>query len=519
WPEPVDFLAEDDLTGTPELNAEHLPDALYPFVTDTATRLGVDPACLALAALVSCASVVSDEWHVQPKQHDYLWTENARLWGAIVGDPSILKSPVIKACTHPLGVLETQARERHHADHQQHKAGLKAWKGADGDPADEPRAPRLDRHLVESTTVEALSEVLRDDAQATQRAPAGKVLIRQDEMGEFFANLDRYRNGGRGGGDRGAYLRLYNGGRYTVDRVGRGSFAVPSWSACFIGGVQPGPIQQIAKEAADDGLLQRFCYCVPARQGRGEDRRPDRAAMDRYHALFPMLAGLRPPPAPCAGQPSPGGHGQAVVLHAEAHRHRLAIEDLAEAMAAMPDTSNRLKAAFGKWPGLFARLALTFHLVDVADARARGIPPPVLTVLAEANARRAAAYMRDVLLPHLLRAEAVMFATAQTQHARWIAGHILAKGQPRIALRDVVHAYGALRPPECRRELLEVMESLVTVGWLRPEEPSNPGRPPSAWTVNPAVSTTFAARAEWERKARAKARARVAEAMRQVRRA
>jgi enamine deaminase RidA (YjgF/YER057c/UK114 family) len=29
--------------------------------------------------------------------------------------------------------------------------------------------------------------------------------------------------------------------------------------------------------------------------------------------------------------------------------------------------------------------------------------------------------MRDILLPHLLRAEAVMFATAQTGHARWIA--------------------------------------------------------------------------------------------------
>ena len=158
-------------------------------------------------------------------------------------------------------------------------------------------------------------------------------------------------------------------------------------------------------------------------------------------------------------------------------------------------------------------MALTFHLIEIADARARELQPPVLTVVLEATARRAACYMREILLPHLLRAEAVMFSTAQTGHARWIAGFILVRGQPRIALRDVVQAYGPLRAPECRRELLEVMESLVTVGWLRPEAQSNPARPPAAWTVNPAVLSIFAARAERERDMRTGARRRVSDAI------
>jgi hypothetical protein len=130
-------------------------------------------------------------------------------------------------------------------------------------------------------------------------------------------------------------------------------------------------------------------------------------------------------------------------------------------MAAMPDTSNRLKSAFGKWSGLLARLALTFHLVEIADARANKAMLPVLTVLSEATARRAAYYMRDILLPHLLRAESLMFSTAQSGHARWIAGFILANGKRRVTIRDVVQAYGALRAPDCRRDLLEVMESLA----------------------------------------------------------
>jgi hypothetical protein len=117
---------------------------------------------------------------------------------------------------------------------------LAAWKlSTDNADTPEPAQPKLERYLVEGATVEAISEVLRDDNDARQRAPAGKVLARHDEMSEFFANLDRYRAGGRGGGDRGAYLRLYNGGRYVIDRIGRGSFAIPNWSACFLGGIQP----------------------------------------------------------------------------------------------------------------------------------------------------------------------------------------------------------------------------------------------------------------------------------------
>jgi Protein of unknown function (DUF3987) len=136
--------------------------------------------------------------------------------------------------------------------------------------------------------------VLRDDEKATQRAPSHKVLMRQDEMSEFFGNLDRYSGGGKGGGDRGAYLRGFNGGRYTVDRIGRGSFAVPNWSFCLMGGIQPEPIRKIAKDAADDGLLQRPFYCVPSSQTRGEDRPPNREALATYAALFPALAAMHP---------------------------------------------------------------------------------------------------------------------------------------------------------------------------------------------------------------------------------
>jgi hypothetical protein len=179
-------------------------------------------------------------------------------------------------------------------------------------------------------------------------------------------------------------------------------------------------------------------------------------------------------------------------------------------MASLADTSSRLRAALRKWPGLFARLCLTFHLIEIADPNLAAEEAPHTDVVSEATARRVANFMRDIVAPHLLRAEAIMFSTVQSGHAQWIAGHILAHGMDRITSRDIVRAYRELRPPEARAELDAVMASLTTVGWLEPEVPSNPVKPVSGWTVNPAVHIAFEARAERERALREKSRAEIA---------
>ncbi|WP_431266836.1 DUF3987 domain-containing protein [Dankookia sp. P2] len=278
WPDPVDFLASDEATGAPVLHSDHVPDALAPFILDVAERMGVDPAMVALGALVALATVIHDDFRLQPKRHDDEWTESPRIWGAIVGDPSVRKSPVVAAVTRPLAALEAQFHTVWDQAMRQYKIDHARWKKEkDADPAAEPVRPLRERVMIEDTTTEAISEVLRTDSEATMRAPAGKVLVRQDELSEFLANLDRYRASG-GGGDRGAYLRLYNGGAFSVDRVKRGTLTIPNWSATFLGGIQPEPIQRIAKEAADDGLLQRFMYVVPGPSVAGVDRRPDAAA-------------------------------------------------------------------------------------------------------------------------------------------------------------------------------------------------------------------------------------------------
>jgi len=490
WPEPVDILADQDPGAAPILAERHVPAALWPFIADTAERMGVATSTVALCAIVACAAAISEEWKLQPKRHDYTWTERACLWGATIGPPSIMKSPVIAITTAPIESLEIAARKQWNEEMAAYRIAHADWKDADKS-GPEPVAPLCARYLVESTTIEALQEVLRDDKDGKFFAPLGKVLCKQDELAEFLAGMDRYSTG-KGGSDRGAYLRLYNGGRYSIDRIGRGSFAAKSWSGCLIGGIQPDPIQQIARNATDDGLIQRLMFDVPAPRGPGQDRAPNHAAIDTYRSLFPALATLRP-------ARDSEGRAVYVALHADAHASRESIDATARAMSLWPDASPQLQSAFGKWSGTFARLCLVFHLLQIAAARARGDIGPPTNVVSPETAARVRVYMREILAPMLLRADSIMFASHQTAHATWIASYIIANGLTRIAARDIVQNYRPLRAPEQRETLDNTMDSLCTFGWLRPEPARGAAARPTAWHVNPDVHIRFAERVEAER--------------------
>ena len=145
-----------------------------------------------------------------------------------------------------------------------------------------------------------------------------------------------------------------------------------NWSACFLGGIQPGPIQQIASRSTEDGLLQRFIFVVPGPQKPGIDRAPDRSAIDRYERLIAVLA-LKP-------RHSILGRVDNVVL---ARRRPPGIArpsaHCGEPWSALPDTSARMANSLGKWSGFFARLCLTYHLIELATAGQAAPHPQVVS--------------------------------------------------------------------------------------------------------------------------------------------
>lgn len=476
---PIDLF---NVSEPPQVPLSVLPDSIAAYAKDQSELLGSDPSIVAVVALAAAAAVIDDGVVLQPKRRDPTWTESARLWVGIVGDPSTKKSPSISKAVRHIKRLESRLAEQNGAAygdwkhrHEQWKEMKKASKGQDVPP--EPEQPPMRRLIVEDTTVEALSEILKDN-------PRG-VLCLQDELTGWFAGMDAYRGGGGKGAnkDRAHWLEIYNGGRRSIDRVTRGSIVVPNWSACMVGGIQPEMIRRIASGMGNDGLLQRFMIVVARAAQKGIDRYPDHEAMDRFAALFDHLEGISPSQQP-------------VTMTEGAHQARERIEDLATRMSQAFDQPH-LKAWLGKWEGLFARLVLTYHVIECAEA---GDYPNQRQVRGE-TAEQVEQLMCGVLLPHAVHFyNEVIDSNDRQSNMRQLARLILARGMTVVTKRDI-HIYWRASRKLQPWEVKAVIDGLCGLDWLCPDETSldaADGKPKS-WFVNPAVHEAFAGHAERER--------------------
>ncbi|MEM8495756.1 MAG: DUF3987 domain-containing protein, partial [Planctomycetota bacterium] len=111
----------DDLPAVMPFHASLLPDSLRPWVEDIAERIQCPPDFPAVAAMVCLGAVVGRKVAIRPKRYDD-WAVVPNLWGAVIGRPSIMKTP---ALAEPLGVLaefEAEARSRYESELDSHNA-------------------------------------------------------------------------------------------------------------------------------------------------------------------------------------------------------------------------------------------------------------------------------------------------------------------------------------------------------------------------------------------------------------
>jgi hypothetical protein len=467
--EPVDLWARFD---PPALPRGLLPVVIERFAVEQGELMGVDPAGLAMEALTVCAGAVPDHIELQPKRHDQSWTESARIWTALVGDPSVKKSPIIRQAAKPLTQLDAQLCR----DYSEEKARYDAL------PPDERRQaerPQQIRVRIEDATMEAVQEVLRD-------SPNG-VLCLQDELAGWFGSMDKYSRQHGAAKNRGFWLQAYNGGEYVVDRVGRGSFSISNLSVSLLGGIQPGPMRQIAADTVDDGLLQRTIMIMLRRGTMGKDE-PTSAAVHHYASLVEQLHELLP-----LLEPLQFDDGTLAIRQQLEQKH---LE-----LMAYESINKKLAAHIGKYDALFARLCLLWHCIEHHQRL-----PPVVT---EQTAERVAKFMHGFLLPHALAFYAGVLGLAD-EHDRLaaVAGYILARRLDRITNRDVQRGDRTMRKLD-RRDIESVFNQLDALGWIDRVPAVRAGDPPS-WNVNPEVHRRFEQRGREEAKRRAREREMIA---------
>ena len=234
------------------------------------------------------------------------WLVVPNLWGAIIGRPSLLKSPAISEMLKPLELLiqnEIVQYKQEMQSFESEKMIAEAEKGAlkeqlrqaakKNQPLEQIikknqmngliSEPRQRRYKTEDATVEKIGEILLQN-------PNG-ILVHRDELMGWLSSLDRY---GREG-DRAFYLESWNGtGSFTIDRISRGTLHIPALCLSILGGIQPGPISSYVYQATaggtgDDGLLQRFQVTVwpdTPKHWKNIDRWPDTEAKKIAYQIF-----------------------------------------------------------------------------------------------------------------------------------------------------------------------------------------------------------------------------------------
>lgn len=406
----------DGLPPVMPFSDDLLPDAFRLWVLDIAKRMQCPPDFPAVAAIVTASAVIGRQMGIHPKRRDD-WLVVPNLWGAVVGRPSLMKTPAIAEARKMLARMEIEARKKHEIEladfemdgslaklvaKERTKEAAKSVKralaaGEDAteaaraamcsDDDDDARPPVRRRFTTQDPTVEKLGELLID-------TPRG-ILVFRDELIGLLRSMDKdgHEN------DRGFYLEAWNGnGAYTYDRIGRGTVEIDAACVSVLGGIQPGPLRAYIAQAnsggaGDDGLLQRLQLLVWPDRGdswTNVDEWPDTTAKQRAYSIFEQLDQIGDPTSteiPAIRFDEAGQ--EAFNAWRETFERRFFIEDMAPA----------LEAHLTKYRSMVPSLALVFHLIDTPDAIGVGVKHVARAVrwaeYLETHARRLYAQILD----------------------------------------------------------------------------------------------------------------------------
>ena len=450
---PVDLWPAE---GAPILPEGLLPARIETFARASATMIGADEGGIATAALAAAAGAIDDAIKLRVMKNN-LWMESARLWVALLGDPSSKKTPIINAVMAAL----KQADHELYRNYAMHKS---FWDALPKAQKQETPEPIRRRRVIGDTTAEAAQEAFKTETRG--------LMGVYGELSVWFGSMERY-SPKSGSSERGFWLQAYDGGPYPVDRIGRGSIMLPNLSLTMLGGAQPDLIRKVVSQSIDDGLVQRLIPVVLTPGSPPSEDAVDSGATADFDTLIRQLLEMQ---RPSSGAPLRFDDG-AQAIRAELAQEHHALVRLYERM------TKKLSTALGKQDAIFARLCVVWHCVEHAG---QGDLPEVVT---EDIARPVAAFMREFTRLHLMDFYGdILEQSDEYERLKKIAGYILVKELKEVTNRQVQAAVHSTRGMSSK-EITPVMEQLESFGWLIRGR-SRFGAPPR-WMVNPAVHTFY----------------------------
>jgi hypothetical protein len=381
WPTPQ--AIEGALPPVAPYDPEMMPLAFRDWIADTVHRMQCPPDYLATTLVTVCGSLIGSRCAVKPKQRDK-WPVLANVWGMIIAPPSQLKTPTTSEVLRFMNPLEQSAQSEYKDSMQQWTVDNEALEGdrkrlkfalksKDETARSEAKkeltelektatpAPKLKRYKVNDCTQEKLAELCAENPQG--------LLSFRDEIVGLLNTFDKQGHELA----RGFYLEAWSGdSSYTVDRVMKGSFFIPNLCLSVFGTTQPDKIRAYLADALDgnnDGLIQRFqlmVYPDPVHRNY-VDETPDGKAWATAQSVICKLAELDNFEALGAVK----DHWDKMpAFRFEADAQELVKEWTIQLEAQISEGNNTplMQEHFGKYRSLMPKLALIFHLVNVAQS-------------------------------------------------------------------------------------------------------------------------------------------------------
>jgi Protein of unknown function (DUF3987) len=279
WADPDWSILDDRRGDLPEFPIDVLSAACQGWIARAAHGAGGTPAHVAVPLLGITSSLIGTARRAMASRS---FSQPMTIWTGVVGFSGDGKTPGIDATKRALSQIERDRRSKivelrraHEGRVEAAKAARTQWKRelkstaqgkvvsikdyrdkAASEPpmpaaAEDPGpfvAPRL---YVSNVTIERLAVLL-------QARPQGMLLL-SDELAGLFLNMSRY----SGGQDNEFWLEAWNGGAYTVERVGRSPITVDYLLVGLVGGLQPDKLVRSFKGDLD-GMYARVLFAWPA---------------------------------------------------------------------------------------------------------------------------------------------------------------------------------------------------------------------------------------------------------------
>jgi putative DNA primase/helicase len=495
WPKPEPIQSE--LPPVQAFSEDLLPDSFRPLVRDVTERMQVPMDYPAVVMVLCLAGAVNRRAMIQPKERDTAWAEPANLWGAIIGPPGVMKTPVIQVATRQLVQIQTEWRKQCEGEMEEYDRAIEEWEltmsawkeefkaskkgskkklaSAPERPPEAPERPKLRRLIVNDATFEALHKTMSENS-------AGVLLLR-DEIVGWLAGLEKAGHET----ERAFCLEAWNGKNpYTVDRIGRGTIHVPACCMSLLGGIQPGRLRSYLIDAiqdgpSNDGLMQRFQMLVWPDLDTWEyvDRAPNAAAEEQAARIFRKLVELD------AENPA--------LFRFAPDAQELFIAWLAELEAKIrgDELHPALAAHLSKYRKLMPVLALLFELADrVSSVGFDGSSVADSQNFVSLEHTRLAAAWCEFLESHARRVYSCV-VTSQLRAACELADKIKKKkvgGDGFFLCRDVYQkGWSSLDSPEAVKRAAEVLKDASWVREAKSDSGPSGGRPANRYEVNPRV--------------------------------